>query len=396
MNNIKSYKLKNKLITYPKHDILYNYYLRYKGGLSSINNQKSIPNLVYAIFEFYNTESLKKGGLSEDIARYIHGQYKEYNNNLGIRNITNSNLQFTILHSDNYEKYEPVMGMGTYTAVYNIDDINNNINDNKDNIYILRIYDRQYSIHMFDSPKVKNEYALFSQYMSKIYYYGEVQQENSETYDYTITKKYNTPVIDGFDILNLTNLQKFKFLLNNLDMLNTLQEQKYIHLDYKINNIAWEDPNTMNVILIDYDHNTLFKIDGDDDLFVYNADTNNYIIKYTTTFIPEYIAEYISEYNNDFVMPPSRLDKYSMGGFFNLYQILNIEFVSESIDNIDPPIEINDYVKITQIDPAILLSRLEIDSYNYEIIPTYAELLNFFLNLGISGFIKDVKKEDLL
>jgi hypothetical protein len=30
-----------------------------------------------------------------------------------------------------------------------------------------------------------------------------------------------------------------------------------------------------------------------------------------------------------------------MGGFFNLYQILNIEFVSESIDNIDPPFVIN-------------------------------------------------------
>jgi hypothetical protein len=391
MDNIKSYKLKNKLIMYPKHDILYNYYLKYKGGLPT----KPIPNLEYSIFEFYNTETSKKGGLSEDIAKYIHNQYIKYNKKLGIRNITNSNLQFTIISNENYENYEPVMGMGTFTAVYNINDINNNINDNKNNTYILRIYDRQYSINMYNSPKVKNEYTLFSQYMSKIYYYGEIQQENSNTYDYTITKKYNTPEFNELgSIMNLTNLQKFKFLLNNLDMLNTLQEQKYIHLDYKITNVAWEDSNTMNVILIDYDHDTLFKTDGNDNLFVFNTDDNGeyYSIKYAHTYVPNYIAT-----SNDVsVIPPSRLDKYSIGGFQNLYQYLNIEFVSTLIENIDPPIYVNTYVRIKQINPDTLLSDLEINSSDYEIIPTYAELLNFFLNLGISGLIKDVKKEDLL
>lgn len=397
MDNIKSYKLKNKLIVYPKHDILYNYYLKYNGGLPP----KSIPNLVYSIFEFYNTKT-SKGGLSKDIAKYIHSRYIKYNKHLGIRNITNSKLQFTIISSENYEDYEPVMGMGTFTAVYKINDINNNINDNKDNIYILRIYDRQYSINMYNSPKVKNEYTLFSQYMSKIYYYGEIQQEYNtiyhhreklETYDYTITKKYNTPLFnDVKSIMNLTNLQKFKFLLNNLDMLNTLQEQKYIHLDYKITNVAWEDPNTMNVILIDYDHNTLFKIDGDDDLFVLNTDNGEYYtVKYPTTFIPNYI-----KLNQDTKIPPSKLDKYSIGGFENLYKTLKIEFISTLIEDIDPPIKINDHVKVSRIVPNTLLIYLGIFNPRYEVIPTYAELLNFFLNLGISGLIKDVKKEDLL
>ena len=387
----KDFKLKD-------HYILYNYYSKYKGGV------QSIPNLVYSVFEFYNTVPSKKGGYSQDIAKYVHSRYLKYNKKIGIRNITNSKLQFTIISSENYEDFEPVMGMGTFTAVYKINDINNNINDNKENIYILRIYDRQYSINMYNSPKVKNEYKLFSQYMSKIYYYGEIQQEYKtiyhhreklETYDYTITKKYNTPLFNSSGlVMNLTNLQKFKFLLNNLDMLNTLQEEKYIHLDYKITNVAWEDPNTMNVILIDYDHNTLFKTDGDDDLFVLktDADNNNYYrIKYPTTYVPDYITLY-----DDSKISPSKLDKYSMAGFQNLYQILNIEFISDFIENIDPPIKVNDYITIRKINPELLLLYLEIDSSNYEIIPTYAELLNFFLNLGISGLIKDVRKEDLL
>lgn len=392
MDNIKSYKLKNKLIMYPKHDILYNYYLKYKGGIPP----EDIPDLTYARFEFYNTET-SKGGLSEDIAKYVNSQYIKYNKNLGIRNRKNSNLRFTIISisNENYKDYEPVMGMGTFTAVYNIKDINNNINDNKDNTYILRIYDRQYDENMFESSKVNSEYILFSQYMSKIYFWGEIQKEKLETYDYTITKKYNTPVFNSFgEITNLTNLQKFKFLLNNLDMLNTLQEKKYIHLDYKITNVAWEDPNTMNVILIDYDNNTLFKIDGNDNLFILNTDDDGdyYNIKYSTTYVPNYIAST----NDVSKIPPYRLDKYSMGGFQNLYQILKIEFISELIENIDPPIKVNDYVRIKRIVPDTLLLHLEIDSSNYELIPTYAELLNFFLNLGISGLIKDVKKEDLL
>lgn len=400
MDNIKSYKLKNKLIVYPKHDILYNYYIRYNGGIPP----KSIPNLVYSIFEFYNTKT-SNGGYSEDIAKYVHSRYIKYNKHLGIRNITNSKLQFTIISWENYEDYEPVRGMGTYTAVYEIYDINNNINDNEDKIYILRIYDRQYSINMYNSPKVKNEYTLFSQYMSKIYYYGEIQQEYKtifyypkklETYDYTITKKYNTPLFnDAGSIVNLTNLQKFKFLLNNLDMLNTLQEQKYIHLDYKITNVAWEDSNTMNVILIDYDHDTLFKTDGDDDLFelITDPDNNyeNYRIKYSSTLVPNYI---MSNYTSK--IPPYKLDKYSMAGFENLYKNLNIKFISEIIDNIDPPIKVNNYITIRQIIPDTLTLHLEMNSSDYELIPNYAQLLNFFLNLGISGFIKDVKKEDLL
>jgi len=389
MDNIKYDKLKD-------HYILYNYYSKYKGGV------EPIPNLVYSVFEFYNTKPSKKGGYSQDIAKYVHSRYIKYNEKIGIRNITNSKLQFTIINSENYEDFEPVLGMGSFTAVYKINDINNNINDNKENIYILRMYDRQYSMNMYNSPKVKNEYKLFSEYMSKVYYYGEIQKEYKtiyhhreklETYDYTITKKYNTPLFNssGF-VMNLTNLQKFKFLLNNLDMLNTLQEQKYVHLDYKITNVAWEDPNTMNVILIDYDHNTLFKTDGDDDLFVLKTDNGEYyVVKYATTYVPNYI-----KLHDDTKIPNEQLDKYSIGGFENLYQTLNIEFISELIEEIEPPIKVSNNVKIRRIVPDTLLIYLQIYNPRYEIIPTYAQLLNFFLNLGIAGFIKGVKKEDLL
>jgi len=394
-NNLIKYKLKNNLIN---HDILYNYYIKYKGGANPI------PSLLYAILEFYNPKSTKKGGYADDIAKYVHSRYVKYNSNLAIRSIKeNSKLKFTItkIISDDEEKkkLEPLLNMGTFTAVYKINDINNNINDNIDGEYILRIYDRQTSVNMYSSNKIKDEYKLFSEYMSKIYYYGEIQKEyltaythreTLQTYDYTITKLYNTPVFNtSYDIINLTNLQKIKYLLNNLDMLNTLYENKYIHLDYKITNIAWENPDTMNVILIDYDNNTLFKIDSNDELFQFD-ETGKMRIAYSSTYVPQYLS------NDKYKLLRLNWDKYSIAGFENIYNSLNIEYVSPTIDNINPPIKLNDRISFSNLNFSTILQDLKINDHRYELIPTYSELLEFFLNIGIAGFIKDVKKEDLI
>jgi hypothetical protein len=258
--------------------------------------------------------------------------------------------------------YSPVYRMGTYTAVYVIYDQNKIIRDNIRNEYILRVYQNESNTKiiepMFNISKIKNEYKLFNIFLSKIYYYGLFKQLKTEAgfyVEYNITKQYNTPIYDREDnILNMTNRQKFRFLLSNVEMLGRLYINNYIHADYKLANVGWDNSNTMNVILLDYDIYTLQKLEESNPEFEYSRD--GLILKSPSTYVPEYI-----KYNKRRNTIES-YDKYSVGGLYYLIKDLKIKFTMD---------------KYTYD----LGNSLRLDSPNYGDIPKYVDMYDILLSL---------------
>ena len=413
---------------YNSHFILYNFYSRYIGG------NIIIPNLIETDIEFGYTN--KKGGIiySDDIALKINTMYVKGMKNFiqDIKDKTKGKMfNFTIISYNIGNEYEPLYAKGSYTAVYIIKDTDKKINDSKDNTYILRLASRIASDNMFNNPKIKLEYTLFSEYLSKIYYYGTVpglkfsSEKNYGNYrprsiiDYNITKKYNTY---DYERPNLTNQQKFDFLLSNLDMLHTLSKNNYVHTDYKISNIGWESNEEMNVILIDYDFNTLLKLDENDTNY-FIIDSDKIILKVdriVSTFPPRYLSlEYRENAGKWNEIRQNKLDrekiynlqytdvnkynKYSVGGLINIIETLDIKYNFNILQKNDPPYFINishpvleeqyglGKFSIKKLNAYDMTSSLNLYSNDYELIPTYEQLYNLFLELGRDGHISDVK-----
>jgi hypothetical protein len=156
-------------------------------------------------------------------------------------------------------------------------------------------------------------------------------------------------------------------------MLHKLQQQGYIHCDYKIGNIAWENNDTMNVILIDYDISTLQPLIMSNPKFVFDNDGNVLNMMVTSSFQPRYISNtrqnpVVARY----LMPIERWDKYSTGGLVDIIKSLQLEFNSHEII-IEPPIG-----NISIIHTSNIIESLKLNSLRYEDIPTYGELYDIF------------------
>jgi hypothetical protein len=149
-------------------------------------------------------------------------------------------------------------------------------------------------------------------------------------------------------------------------MLHELEKNKSFHADYKIGNVGWDDSETMNVILIDYDIDTIQNVDKLNNKFVLK---NGYVtsIKFPSTYIPEYIKKDIGIKS----VPIEQYIKYSIGGLNNIIRVLNIKFIEEIINL---PILVANQ-KIKKINTSKLGTSLNLLSKNYDDIPNYTEII---------------------
>jgi len=342
---------------------------------------------------------LKKGGESDNIWPLISNFYKK-ENKLGIRSKNKDNkLDFTIVSQNIGKIDEPILGRGTFTAVYKIKNAKD-LNDNTE--YILRIYERNLFIsplHFIYNDKIINERSFYKEYSYNVFYFGEMKisdkefsflknerGENTDNYifsnkdknynfDYIITKVYNIPKFDAvYNIINISNPKKFLFLYNNIIMLNKMYKNNDFHADYKIANVGWEDNEKMNVILVDYDDGTIQKANGSNsDLSIINGKVHT--VYFSSTYIPEYIR------NGDAgikpIYTPEQFKMYSIGGLDEIIRFLNIKFSKKIIDL---PINLQTkYIKF--INTESLGSSLNLDNKNIDLIPTYDEMIKIIDHL---------------
>ena len=358
---------------------------------------KEANTFVNEDLELYNPQN---AGLSNNIWPIITKSYNIYGKKLSFIGRTDKTNLFRIIPKHINEYDEPILGSGTYTAVYLIKDENLKINDNVDNQYILRIYTRTFDYkdkNMFDYPKVKNEYKLFKNYMSAIYYYGSIYEslqsnplyikENNVIcpFDYNITKIYKTFSFDKITnkfTTKLTNLQKIMFLLENIKMLDYLSSMGYIHCDYKIENVAYDSLEKMNVILIDYDITTLQPLLKTNTNFRFDVNGNVTKLSVTSTFPPAYISKTRSL--SDVIKLPLKLwDKYSIGGLVDMIDNLNIDYNFDEL-KLDSSLSNG---KIKNVLSRDILYSLKLTSNNYNDIPTYKELYEIFNYLVSNNYI---------
>ena len=156
-------------------------------------------------------------------------------------------------------------------------------------------------------------------------------------------------------------------------MLNTLSKNNSFHADYKIGNVGWEDPLKMNVILIDYDIDTIQQLNNTNSkIGIKNGLVTS--IYFPSTFIPEYLK------NGDNIksVPVEQYIKYSIGGLNQIIQTLNISITQKTIkipENLAPT------RNITTLNLNDLGTSLHLTNPNYDLIPTYDEILNILLLL---------------
>jgi hypothetical protein len=310
MNN----NYKDKFIKY-KDKLNINYF----GGDNDLRN---LPKFSIEII-LYTISSLD-GGDTTKIISNISVEYKkllEINNKrkknykLGIKAKDDSikKLNFRIIDHTENPKIAPAYRNGSYTVIYEL----KNESDKKDEIkYLLRLIDSE-KVHLCDLLKVKTEFELYKKYMYSVYYYGilnvlETGHARPHKMDYIITKFYNT------DISRFTIQQKYKFLINIIQMLIDLKNNNSFHGDFKLENIGWDD--NLNIVLIDYDQNTIVNINES----IYEKTTPRYYrLNFPYSYLPRYLISDDKKYviNFEYV----KYDKFSVGGLVNILSKLSLE-----------------------------------------------------------------------
>jgi len=353
----------------------------------------NLPSLVKLDVKLYNPSS--KGGYSEDIIPIINIVY-----NLGNYNFKNNDpksnvkIDFTIVKSMDKILY----GAGTYTAVYKIKDNNSSINDPnvKDKIYILRLTTQDENTHMYDNPKIHKEYNLFNNYLPRIYYYGNFIASNNHIYYYTITKLYNDFSIKNEKLIIpkiLTNADRFVFFYKNIVMLNDLYKHNYTHFDYKLVNVGFEiENNEINIILIDYDENTLQELSLNNNIFIVNDNQNVTLAYDMSSYVPSWLIDNDKQrvYNN--FVPIEYFKKYCTIGLYNILYFVPIKFKINiytitnliNYEQLKYKYMFNNFIRFNNL---VDDDELHLNSSNYNIIPTYDLLLEI-----LSPIIKDKKK----
>jgi hypothetical protein len=183
---------------------------------------------------------------------------------------------------------------------------------------------------------------------------------------------------DEYKVINITNKQKFLFLKNNLNMLEKLQDDNTFHADYKIENVAWENSMTMNVIMVDYDENALQVADKSNESFIIE-DGNLTDFSFYSTYIPKYLLlvnkDEEKKISINYNLNPDTYIKFSVGGLINIIDCLDIKFTKVSIKLSEELIEELAKRKIKKINTQNLSTSLHLDSTNYDLIPRYSEIL---------------------
>ena len=349
-----------------------------------------------------------RGGDSSNIWPIITNKWKK-NKRLGIKGKVVPTLNFVIIEKNHNKNDEPILGRGTFTAVYQISNAYDTLDTTK---YILRIYERNVDLftkHYMYNPKIIEEYTKYKNYLIRIFYFGQLKttfskfryiadKDNSDNdnyilskgnkeyvFDYAITKIYNTATFDENNIVNnLTNYYKFKFLYNNIVFLKKLADNNEFHADYKIANIGWDDVSTLNVIMIDYDDETIQKALPTNKKL--NDDSRGYITyqTYSSTYIPEYLKD-----ENDNLLPKYTADKfikYSVGGLYYIMAHLDIKYNQSSVKI---PTNLNTIISkhINTLDMKNLGDSLHLNHKNYNMIPTYDEILSILDYIRASGYV---------
>ena len=289
--------------------------LNYVGGDNELIplSQKRTDMVLYTITSI--------GGNANTISSLINSEYnkileinknKKKNYELGIKQLNKipSTINFKIIsHHKDDETMRPIFKSGSFSALYELKNIYN-LKDTKK--YILRLFDNEPN-HLCTIKKVIDEYDIFLKYLIHIYYYGtlnilEIGKVKPILIDYIITKPYNT------DYTTFTLPEKYKFLINNVQMLLDLRLKNCFHSDYKLSNIGWDD--NLNIVLIDYDKNTIMNISNN---IIINKKIDNKIIT-KINFPYTYIPKYISSENNIYInaIPIEKFDKFSVGGLLEI------------------------------------------------------------------------------
>jgi len=130
-------------------------------------------------------------------------------------------------------------------------------------------------------------------------------------------------------------------------MLLDFRKQNYFLGDYKLSNIGWE--NDFNIVLIDYDQDSIIKID--ERMFKYNRLMKEAkFIGFPHTYVPKYLTSNIkfklSQVNETNII---KYDKFSIGGLISVIE--NLKF------NID------------------LINLFKLNDENYDNILTYEQML---------------------
>jgi hypothetical protein len=168
-------------------------------------------------------------------------------------------------------------------------------------------------------------------------------------------------------------------------MLDTLASNNYIHCDYKLDNVAYENPDEMNVILIDYDITTLQQLVPTNKLINF-YDNKVYTMDVSSSYPPMYISNNLPlqfPINVFFKLPLSYWDKYSIGGLVNIIKNLNIKYNFETIKL--PPKLSNG--KVLVLMSQHMIHYLRLNDITYDTIPTYTELYNIFSYLNDNDLI---------
>jgi hypothetical protein len=211
----------------------------------------------------------------------------------------------------------------------------------------------------------------------KFYYYGYLKIGLYE-YNYVITKTYDSNIL----IHNMSNTNKYKFLINNLKFLDKLQKNNIIYKDYKFENIAWD--SDINPILINYNIDSLQFTSKD-------RKKQKNIFNMSDEMLLKIFKIDVNENNNDELN-----DKISINELEELINVLNIQYTDKFINNL--PLPANELIivskrRIGKLSPNTITMNLNLDTYNinqcYDDIPTYDELLILFEWLYNNKFIKD-------
>jgi hypothetical protein len=304
---------------------------------------------------------------------------------LGIIGLYNKKNKFIFTTNNKRSLNAPLFKKGSITAIYTIKDPITGYN------YILRLFNENTPTHMMDNPKIKDEYIRYKNYLIKIYFYGIIQTVDNnfivndkievlkdiKTYQFNhiITKVYNTPIVNDMGITNMTNLQKFDFIINNIKLLIDLEKNNEFHSDFKITNIGWDNKDTMDVILIDYDENTIKKISKD----LYIKKDDKYELTFPSSYPPKYIGSEIKPgvYSFLYIKDISQFNKFSVSGLAQIINYLDVEFTDTLIKL---PIK-DEYHNIPNINTYSISSSLRLNDFLYENIPTYTQIYNIFIYL---------------
>jgi len=123
--------------------------------------------------------------------------------------------------------------------------------------------------------------------------------------------------------------------------------------------------------MIDYDINTI-QMDNAQNPKI-KMDTNGMVIQ--ILFPSTYYPEYLKDGNNIKAIPLYQYIKYSVGGLYNIFQVLDIKYDFDTY-----PCDLLSNRGITILDSKDLGKSLHLTNSNYDLIPRFNEIINV-LNL---------------